>query len=272
MQPVLSVVIPTIGTRELLTDAVASARPGGPVEVLVEVDGPTLEVDLPSEGVTVNVTDQPQGGPSGPRNAGLARARGEWVIFLDDDDLLGSDRIAGDLAALRADPSTDVRLWQSSDDDRDPDATPATTVERARAGRLLTSSLLHIGAVTIRRSLAPRFDEQIVGCEDLNWWCRIQPLLTERVDTDPRHGYRRRAHDGARLIEATAERVQGRLRTIEHFGAAMSREELRFQLRLTAGLAAGLGDRRLALRLFARALGLGDVKSLGHALWTTWRP
>ena len=39
------------------------------------------------------VIHQPNGGEGAARNAGLAVARGEWIVFLDGDDLLSSDAL-----------------------------------------------------------------------------------------------------------------------------------------------------------------------------------
>src|ERR1051326_6004137 len=43
-------------------------------------------------------------GPTAARNTGLALARGELVLFLDDDDLLRPDALARMVEALRAHP------------------------------------------------------------------------------------------------------------------------------------------------------------------------
>jgi glycosyltransferase involved in cell wall biosynthesis len=104
--PVASVVIPTHNRCGRLRLALRSALAQRAVhlEVVIVDDG---SVDGTSDMVTglrdprVRLVrhDVPSG-ESGARNRGVAEARGEWVAFLDDDDLWAPDKLARQLQAL----------------------------------------------------------------------------------------------------------------------------------------------------------------------------
>jgi glycosyltransferase involved in cell wall biosynthesis len=90
--PRFSIVIPTYQRRDVVTDnVVALSRQEfeGGFEVIVVVDGSTdgtaaalraLEADHP-----LQVIEQPNGGAAAARNRGASAARGEILLFLDDD-------------------------------------------------------------------------------------------------------------------------------------------------------------------------------------------
>jgi glycosyltransferase involved in cell wall biosynthesis len=110
--PELSVVIPSFGRPEPLKytlRSVARAREklGSPVEILLVDDGsspPMTEqlgrFDAGSE--VTHVRQSNQGSIIG-RLTGLAAARGEYVLFLDSDDLVHPDKFSAQLAAMRLD-------------------------------------------------------------------------------------------------------------------------------------------------------------------------
>jgi GT2 family glycosyltransferase len=89
----LSVIIPTHNRRESLRrvlEALSSQVVGsGPFEVAVVCDGCTDGTAEMCRSLTVayqmTVIEQTQQGPAAARNAALARARGQLVVFLDDD-------------------------------------------------------------------------------------------------------------------------------------------------------------------------------------------
>ncbi len=95
-EPEFSVVIPSYNRRESLVRVLHALceRPGGTpsFEVIVVLDGSSdgsrealAELPVPFE---LRVIEQPNRGASSARNAGAAVARGQFLLFLDDDILL----------------------------------------------------------------------------------------------------------------------------------------------------------------------------------------
>ena len=105
MAPIVSVVMPTYNRVEQLRAALAGLAGqqglGEPVEVIVVSDGSTDGTDeyLSSSAVPLPVVAlrQPNAGPAAARNRGIDAARGELVLFVDDDTVADSDLVAAHL-------------------------------------------------------------------------------------------------------------------------------------------------------------------------------
>ncbi len=112
--PLVSVIIPAYNAAQFLREAVASVRAQGysPIEIVIVDDGSTDNTaeTIRSLGEGIRYVRQANAGPAAARNRGLAEARGEWVAFLDGDDLWPADKLRVQAARLEADPSLDVVL------------------------------------------------------------------------------------------------------------------------------------------------------------------
>lgn len=105
--PDVSVVIPTFRREQLLLESIASALgQEGAIEVIVVDDSPEGAARAAAAGVGDSrvrylKSDPPSGGKVGlARNQGAAVARGRFLLFLDDDDLLAGGALAALAAAL----------------------------------------------------------------------------------------------------------------------------------------------------------------------------
>jgi glycosyltransferase involved in cell wall biosynthesis len=89
-RPAVTVVIPCFNQARFLPAAIRSACDQGEqvVECIVVDDGSTDGTAAVASKLGVRVIQQPNRGLSEARNAGLAAARGEFVVFLDADDEL----------------------------------------------------------------------------------------------------------------------------------------------------------------------------------------
>src|SRR6266487_2827744 len=101
----VSVVLPTRNRSSMLMQALSSAL--GQEDVRVEVividegssdDTPERLERIEDERLSV-LRHDPAKGVAPARNAAIARANGEWIAFLDDDDLWAPQNLRTQLAA-----------------------------------------------------------------------------------------------------------------------------------------------------------------------------
>ncbi len=106
----VSVIIPCFNRRALLPAALDSVLSQSEVvgEIIIVDDGSTdgsqgvaRDYARKTDGL-VTLMEQENAGPSVARNRGLAASRGDYVAFLDADDLWMSTKIAKQLALLQA--------------------------------------------------------------------------------------------------------------------------------------------------------------------------
>jgi glycosyltransferase involved in cell wall biosynthesis len=105
----ISVVIPTFNQARYLGEAIDSAlaQLRKPLEVIVVDDGSTDETPAVLEryGAPVRVIRQQNGGVAAARNAGVAAARGEYVAFLDSDDVWHPRKLFRQMLRFDVDPA-----------------------------------------------------------------------------------------------------------------------------------------------------------------------
>jgi len=196
----VSVIIPTFNRRDFVREAVASVLDQQRVdfELIVVDDGSTdgTEAALDPLVDRLRYIRQDNRGVSAARNAGAARARGEWLAFLDSDDLWLPDKLAVQLAYGAAHP--DMRICQTGETWlRNGVRVNPCAHHRKPDGDVFVPSLRRClvspSAVMMRRDLfdaAGGFDESLPACEDYDLWLRIarttpvalidQPLVIKR--------------------------------------------------------------------------------------------
>lgn len=108
--PTVSVVVPCYNVEEWVEEAISSvfAQTHPPIEVICVDDGSTdgtlgvLQRLQEQSEADVTVLTGPNGGPSVARNRGMAVAGGDYVQFLDADDLLQPRKIEHQVGLIEA--------------------------------------------------------------------------------------------------------------------------------------------------------------------------
>jgi len=184
MTPTVSVVIPAYNSAHFLPKAIASVRaqqwPG--LELIVVDDGSTDDTEAVvrelSRGEDVRFLRQENAGAESARNKGIATARGEWIAFLDADDVWLPGKLEAQFVELekRANAAfsyTDETLRFESGKERD--------VKCGKDGRplllqLLGGNLFATPTVIVRRDCLQEvglFDARLRTGEDWDLWIRL---------------------------------------------------------------------------------------------------
>jgi len=108
-QPLVSIVIPLYNGENYILEALESARGQDypHTEIIVVDDGSTDgSPTLMSEQPGVEYVRQENGGNAAARNAGIARAQGDLIALLDQDDIWLPHKLSHQVAALQENPSS----------------------------------------------------------------------------------------------------------------------------------------------------------------------
>src|SRR5690606_2958642 len=122
--PVVSVILPVYNGEDSILSAVRSVlnQTWRNLELIVVNDGSTdgtLEKLQCIRDTRLKVIDKENGGVSEARNLGFARSLGQYIAFIDADDIWFPEKVETELATIRQgeDPVCIVYSWYYAVDD-----------------------------------------------------------------------------------------------------------------------------------------------------------
>ncbi len=200
MNPLVSVIIPTWNRYPFLMEAIASvqAQTYPHLDLIVVDDGSTDETvrEIPRRFPTVHFIQQPHRGVSAARNLGIRHAMGEYLAFLDSDDLYLPEKLEREVACLSENPAYRVcytdEIWIRKGVRVNP-----KKKHRKYGGWIyphcLPMCIISPSSVMLHREVIEAvggFDETLPACEDYDLWLRVsarfpiywldEPLIVKR--------------------------------------------------------------------------------------------
>jgi glycosyltransferase involved in cell wall biosynthesis len=179
--PLVSVVIPTHNRPHFLAQAIDSVRAQtfSDYEIIVVSNGERADPASRSIAAGCRYFQLAEGNVSRARNLGIQEARGEWIAFLDDDDLWLSHKLERQLEAARL---TNTDMVASDYVEFFPDGREIVRQPRLMRDWDYTKALSHLfwwaatPAIMVRKSALSEvggFDPDLRYGEDCDLWRRI---------------------------------------------------------------------------------------------------
>jgi glycosyltransferase involved in cell wall biosynthesis len=202
LRPSISVVIAAYNAAPYLgqaLDSVLRQADAPPTEVIVIDDGSTDETPeiLARYGDAVRTERQTNAGPARARNHGARIARGQWLAFLDADDLWARRKLARQMRRAESDRTIAlIYTDQMSFGNGSPRRLSArmTLPEGEIFQELFRRNFITLSSAMMRRSAfqeAGGFCEELMGTEDWDLWLRHAALHPVGVCRAPLTFYRR---------------------------------------------------------------------------------
>lgn len=221
MMPLVSIVIPACNAAPWLADCLRSAvaQTWQEKEIVVVDDGSTdgtLGIARSFSAPALRVFSQENRGASSARNRGLREARGDFLQFLDADDLLAPDKLEKQFAAL-ADRQDAVACGSWGSFRRTPEDAvfvPEPVWASLPPVEWLVSSwsgggMMHPAAWLVPRAVADRaglWDETLSLDDDGEYFARVVLASRDvRFAAEARSYYRN--HDGQRVSRTRGEKA-----------------------------------------------------------------
>jgi glycosyltransferase involved in cell wall biosynthesis len=188
--PVISVVVPAYNAEKTIKNTIQSVQQqtfndfeiividNGSIDntkkVLYSIEDPRLKVLSYSRNIRV----------CGARNSGMYHSTGEFIAFLDADDLWTPDKLELQLKALKQHPEAGVSYSWTCFMDVNEKGEPLSFYPTSQSyfqgnvyKHLLIQNFIHNGSNTLIRKqvidAVGEFDTSLIACEDWDYWLRI---------------------------------------------------------------------------------------------------
>jgi glycosyltransferase involved in cell wall biosynthesis len=176
--PTVSVIVPVFNGEQFIDEALASLRCEQKiaVEIIVVDDGSTdgsvgIVKALAEQDSRIHVITGDHRGVAATRNIGVRAAAGEYITFLDCDDICPPGRIVRQALKLASDNSVAVvvgeTLWFEA---------LTAELEPVPGTRRMRGLCVTLHSALFRRSVFETyglFDDQVLACEDLDFFLRL---------------------------------------------------------------------------------------------------
>jgi hypothetical protein len=195
----ITVVIPVYNGGRFIAEALdsAMAQTTPPSQIIVINDGSTDNTRdvLIAYQNRVTVVDQANRGVAAARNLGLQIATGNFIAFLDADDVWHPRKLEMQLKEIRRHPEIQLLGTRTFDYPckMEPEISADAQIEEISRDRLLIRNYFTTSSVMIRREMVERlggFDSSVPNVEDFDYWQRAAELGRMAILQSPLTGYR----------------------------------------------------------------------------------
>ena len=181
----VSTIIPAYNAAAFVREAVDSAlaQEGVEQEIIVVNDGSTDATPqiLAEYGDRIRVITQENRGVAASRNAGAAVARGEWLAFLDSDDIWRPRKLARQLATAEDQTQLVFALRENFGQPErvalflpnPPDELVVNTFQVLLIDNWVTTSTVILRRASFERVGGFEVSRDLMGCEDWDLWLRL---------------------------------------------------------------------------------------------------
>ncbi|MDT8383057.1 MAG: glycosyltransferase [Gammaproteobacteria bacterium] len=198
MMPLVSVIVPAYNCASFIEQSIQSilAQKYPNIEIIVIDDGSTDQsTELARHfGEPIKVILQTNQGPAAARNRGIRESKGEFIAFLDSDDVWLPNKLADQVTFLQENQDIGIiygtfTRWLASKNGCYPPAEQFVANENDSSfdaelsgwiyHKLLLDNYIHIITAVIRRSLYDKlggFDESLRTGEDYDFWLRASRI------------------------------------------------------------------------------------------------
>lgn len=275
--PDVSVVLPTHDRRDLLSRTLRTVlwQRGVELEVIViddgSVDGTEDAVAELADQRIRYVRNETAKGVASARNRGVEEAKGEWIAFVDDDDLWGADKLSEQLAAsLREDrPWAYAGAVKIDDAERvvggRPPPSPEWVASRLPRWNAVPGGCSGVMATRALLDEVGGFDPTLVNLADWDLWIRFAREAPPACAGRPLVGYR--WHSGNASLDTDLILREAR-RIADRYGSRPDWGAIHHYL---AHLCVRSSRSSRALRHFATAVARGERSAARDAAWLASR-